>query len=83
MYYIHTYLHSLHGTQHKHVCMYVYMNDNVITLFINAIVVTGALAQAFTVDGTKFKDSDNEYLDPCQDIEITPSGLYGIVVREP
>jgi len=45
-----------------------------------SVVVTGVLAQAYSIDGTSFDDSLNDYLEPSQDAECMPDGDFAIVV---
>ena len=42
-------------------------------------VVTGVLAQSYTVDGSTFGTSKNDYLTPSQDVSVTGGGLYAAV----
>jgi photosystem II stability/assembly factor-like uncharacterized protein len=45
-----------------------------------SVVVTGVFAQHYTVDGTKFTASSNDYFEPAQDAGVMPGGDFGIVV---
>jgi len=39
-------------------------------------LITGAVAQTYSTDGTKFQESVKDVLSPSQDAEVTPGGLY-------
>lgn len=41
-------------------------------------VVSGVLFQTYTTDGQTFNSSKDDFLDPAQDIAVTPGGTYGL-----
>lgn len=42
-------------------------------------IVTGALFQTYTTDGTNFQSSKNDLLAPSQDAGVLPDGAFGII----